>query len=92
MQIDMSRLTRAGQEARFRAWASATAGKPWLMPSEVRAAEGFGMNDQIETLEKAQVEGAEAAAESFANRVQGSNSGNAINTDNKEKETANASA
>jgi HK97 family phage portal protein len=63
MLIDMTRLTRAGQEARFRAWAIATGNKPWMMPEEVRVEEGLGPNDAIDALEEARVAGAEASAQ-----------------------------
>lgn len=72
MMIDMTRLTRAGQEARYRAWAIATGNKPWMMPSEVRPLEGLAPNDDIDTMDEATVKGSEAAAESFANRAAGS--------------------
>ena len=68
MLIDMTRLTRAAQESRFRAWAIATGNKPWMMPSEVRTEEGLAPNDDIDTVEDASVQGAKAAADSFANR------------------------
>jgi phage portal protein BeeE len=84
MLIDMTRLTRAGQEARFRAWAIATGNKPWMMPDEVRAEEGMAPNPDIMKLEEAQVKGSEAAAESFANRAAGSTE------EAPEKETADA--
>jgi hypothetical protein len=86
MLIDMTRLTRAGQEARFRAWAIATGNKPWMMPDEVRAEEGMAPNPDIMKLEEAQVKGSEAAAESFANRAAGSTE------EAPEKETADATA
>jgi len=85
MLIDMTRLTRAGQEARFRAWAIATGNKPWMMAEEVRAEEGLPPNPDIDTLDDAQVKGSEAAAESFANRAKG-------NTAAPEEEEANATA
>lgn len=91
MRVDMSRLTRAGQEARFRAWATALGNKPWIVGNEVRRIEGFGPSAEIDTLVEAQVEGAEAAVESFAAVGQGGQGG--INTDNEqEQESANASA
>jgi HK97 family phage portal protein len=62
MLIDMTRLTRASQESRFRAWAIATGNKPWMVASEVRVEEGLAPNDTIDTLEEAQATGAEAAA------------------------------
>lgn len=60
MLIDMSRLTRAGQEARFRAWAIATGQKGWMMPSEVRTEEAMEPSPDIDTMEAAAVTGAEA--------------------------------
>lgn len=86
MLIDMTRLTRAGQEARYRAWAIATGNKPWMMPDEVRNEEGLAPNPDINKLEEAQVKGSEAAAESFANRAKGSTE------PEPEKETADATA
>jgi HK97 family phage portal protein len=46
MVIDMTTLTRAGQEARYRAWQIAT-GKPWMLPAEVRTAEGLPPDDNF---------------------------------------------
>ena len=69
MLIDMTRLTRAAQESRFRAWAIATGNKPWMTASEIRIEEGLAPNDDIDTMQEAQVEGSKAAADSFANRV-----------------------
>lgn len=86
MLIDMTRLTRAGQEARFRAWAIATGNKPWMMAEEVRAEEGLPPNSDIDTLDDAQVKGSEAAADSFANRAAGSTE------PAPKEETANATA
>ena len=63
MLIDMTRLTRAGQEARFRAWAIATGNKPWMLPSEVRHEEGMPVNDDIETIEEMRIKAVEAGAE-----------------------------
>ena len=63
MLIDMTRLTRAAQESRFRAWAIATGGRGWMEPSEVRTEEGLGPNDAIDEMEDAAVEGAKNAAE-----------------------------
>ena len=71
MLIDMTRLTRAAQESRFRAWAIATGNKPWMMPEEVRTEEGLPPNDDVASLQEAQIEGAEAAADSFADRATG---------------------
>jgi len=63
MLVDMTRLTRAGQEARFRAWAIATGNKPWMLPSEVRHEEGMPVNDDIETIEEMRIKAVEAGAE-----------------------------
>lgn len=63
MLIDMTRLTRASQESRFRAWAIATGNKPWMMPEEVRTEEGLAPNDDINKLEEARIAGAEAGAQ-----------------------------
>jgi len=71
MMIDMTRLTRAGHEARFRAWQTALGGKPFMLPSEVRELEGMPPSDGIDRIEDAEVVGAEAAADSFANRAKG---------------------
>jgi HK97 family phage portal protein len=60
MLIDMTRLTRASQESRFRAWAIATGNKPWMVPSEVRTEEGLAPSDTIDTFEEAAVAGAAA--------------------------------
>jgi hypothetical protein len=65
MLIDMTRLTRASQESRFRAWAIATGNKPWMVASEVRVEEGLPPNDTIDTLEEAQVAGAESVGKSL---------------------------
>ena len=46
MVIDMTALTRAGQEARYRAW-SVAAGKPWMGVDEVRTAEGLPPDDRF---------------------------------------------
>jgi len=48
MLIDMTRLTRASQEARFRAWAIATGNKAWMTTDEVRGEEGLGPNEELE--------------------------------------------
>lgn len=66
MLIDMTRLTRASQEARFRAWQIATGGKAWMEPSEVRVEEGMAPNDNIETMEEVRVEAAEQMASNAA--------------------------
>lgn len=66
MLIDMTRLTRASQESRFRAWAIATGNKAWMLPSEVRAEEGMPPNDDIEKFEEARVESAAAMAQNAA--------------------------
>lgn len=62
MLIDMTRLTRASQESRFRAWQIAVGNKPWMTPEEVRTEEGLGENDDIDRLEEARVEQAENGA------------------------------
>lgn len=67
MLIDMSRLTRASQESRFRAWQIATGGKPWMTAPEVRVEEGLAPSDAINTLVDAQTAGAEAAAKGMNN-------------------------
>jgi phage portal protein BeeE len=59
MLIDMTRLTRAGQESRFRAWQIATGMKPWMMPSEVRTEEGLPPSEGIDAIESAIITGAE---------------------------------
>lgn len=51
MQIDMTALTRAGQESRFRAWAIATGNKPWVTPQEVRTMESMPPNPEIDAPE-----------------------------------------
>lgn len=66
MLIDMNRLTRAAQESRFRAWAIATGGKPWMTPDEVRIEEGLAPNETIDKLVEAQGTGAESVGASFA--------------------------
>ena len=75
MLIDMTRLTRASQEARFRAWAIATGNKPWMMPSEVRYEEGLQPSDDIDVLEEARTVGAQAFAD------QGPEAGQATDTE-----------
>lgn len=66
MLIDMTRLTRASQESRFRAWAIATGNKPWMMPEEVRTEEGMGPSPEIEAIDEARVKSIEAGAEGMA--------------------------
>lgn len=66
MLIDMTRLTRASQEARFRAWAIATGNKPWMMPAEVRAEEGMAPNEDVDAMQEARVEASASLAESAA--------------------------
>jgi phage portal protein BeeE len=63
MLIDMTRLTRASQEARFRAWAIATGNKAWMLPSEVRQEENMSPNPDIEAFEEARVSSAQAMAD-----------------------------
>lgn len=74
MLIDMTRLTRASQESRFRAWAIATGNKAWMLPSEVRSEEGMPPNDDIEAFEDARLQSAEQMAE---NAVTGAVAGKA---------------
>jgi phage portal protein BeeE len=66
MLIDTTRLTRAGQESRFRAWQIATGNKAWMMPEEVRQEEGLGPSDEIQAFQDAAVEGAKASADAMA--------------------------
>jgi HK97 family phage portal protein len=63
MRVDMSRLTRAGQEARFRSWMMALGQKPWIMPGEVRRLEGMSANADIDRMAEATVEKSEAGAD-----------------------------
>jgi len=74
MLIDMTRLTRAGQESRFRAWQIATGQKGWMLPSEVRVEEGLGPSDVIDTIEDAMKE-----AGSDRGNADGNNSGSVGN-------------
>jgi HK97 family phage portal protein len=62
MLIDMTRLTRASQESRFRAWQIATGGKAWMTPDEVRVEEGLAPNPTIDKMVEAQATGAESVA------------------------------
>jgi HK97 family phage portal protein len=66
MLIDMTRLTRASQESRFRAWQIATGSKPWMMPAEVRTEEGMGPSPEIDAMEEARITAIEAGAEGMA--------------------------
>lgn len=66
MLIDMTRLTRASQESRFRSWAIATGNKPWMMPEEVRTEEGLAPNEAIDTLDEARLQQVEAGAKERA--------------------------
>ncbi|RPJ28273.1 MAG: phage portal protein [Chloroflexi bacterium] len=61
MLIDMTRLTRAAQESRFRSWQIATGMKAWMLPSEVRTEEGLSPSDGIDAMETAAIEGAQNA-------------------------------
>jgi HK97 family phage portal protein len=61
MLIDMTRLTRAAQESRFRAWAIATGNKPWMTGAEVRTEEGLAPSETIDKMQDAQAAGAENA-------------------------------
>lgn len=65
MLIDMTRLTRPSQESRFRAWQIATAGKPWMLPSEVRQEEHMIPNDDIDAFEEARLKSVVAGAEAM---------------------------
>jgi phage portal protein BeeE len=65
MLIDMTRLTRAAQESRFRAWQIATGGKAWMTPDEVRVEEGMAPNEVIDKVVEAQGVGAQSAATQF---------------------------
>lgn len=65
MLIDMTRLTRASQEARYRSWAIATGSKPWMLPAEVRSEEGLPPNDDIEIFEEQRVKSIKAGAEAL---------------------------
>ena len=85
MLIDMTRLTRASQESRFRAWAIATGNKPWMMPAEVRTEEGMGPSDEIDAMEEARVKAVEAGAEGLQDKA-----GEAEPEPEKEKEPVNA--
>lgn len=69
MLIDMTRLTRASQESRFRAWAIATGNKPWMMPDEVRTEEGLGPSPEIEAMEEARLTAIEAGAEGMQDKA-----------------------
>jgi HK97 family phage portal protein len=69
MLVDMTRLTRASQESRFRAWAIATGNKPWMMPDEVRTEEGLGPSPEIDAMEEARVKAIEAGAEGLENKA-----------------------
>jgi len=84
MLIDMTRLTRPSQEARYRAWAIATGNKPWMMPDEVRHEEGLSPSPEIERMEEARLTAIEAGAEGFAQNA------NNPQQQPQEKETANA--
>jgi phage portal protein BeeE len=85
MLIDMTRLTRASQESRFRAWAIATGNKAWMMPAEVRTEEGLGPSDEIDAMEEARVKAVEAGAEGLQDKA-----GEAEPEPEKEKEPVNA--
>ena len=86
MLIDMTRLTRASQEARFRAWQTATGGKAWMEPGEVRAEEGLAPNENIDAMTEARVD---AASQMATNGAIGAAAGAA---EAEETETANAGA
>jgi len=48
MQIDMTKLTRAGQESRFRAWSAALRQEPFMTADEVRSYEGLPPSPDLE--------------------------------------------
>jgi HK97 family phage portal protein len=75
MLIDMSRLTRAGQESRFRAWQIATGNKPWMMPAEVRTEEGLAPSPEIDAMEESRLKAIEAGAEGMAQNGQNGQDG-----------------
>lgn len=62
MQIDMTKLTRAGQESRFRAWSSALGQQPFLIPDEVREYEGLPPSPELEEKEETRKMQQEAGA------------------------------
>lgn len=66
MLIDMTRLTRASQESRFRAWQIATGNKAFMLPSEVRHEEGMAPNDDIDKFEEVRLKSAEQMADNAA--------------------------
>jgi len=91
MLIDMTRLTRPSQEARYRAWAIATGNKPWMMPDEVRHEEGLPPSPEIEEMEKARLEAITAGAEGMAQQAQQPpDTGSQSQIADREKESANA--
>lgn len=47
MAIDMTRLTRAGQESRFRAWSAALRQEPFMTADEVREYEGLPPSPEL---------------------------------------------
>lgn len=53
MRIDLSKITSAGQESRFRAWSSALGQKAWLEPDEVREREGYPPNPKLNEAQEA---------------------------------------
>jgi HK97 family phage portal protein len=48
MQIDMTKITRAGQESRFRAWSAALGQQQFMTADEVRAYEGLPPSPELE--------------------------------------------
>ena len=47
MAIDMTKLTRAGQESRFRAWSAALRQQPFMTAEEVRQYEGLPPSPEL---------------------------------------------
>lgn len=65
MVIDMTPLTRASQEARFRAWSIATGNKAWMLPHEVRLLENMPPSEEIEAFEEVGLQAAEKGVETM---------------------------
>ena len=65
MIIDMTPLTRASQEARFRAWAIATGNKAWMLPHEIRLLENMPPSEEIEAFEEVGLEAAKKGVEAM---------------------------
>lgn len=58
--IDPRAMQRADQVSRFTAWNIATGGKPWLLPSEVRLAEGYAPAPKLDIAPEPEVVNARA--------------------------------